>query len=227
MSDAIIHRDSPVTVLSGVGKARAAAYERLGIRTLGDLLLHYPRAYENRGDVCLLCDARKDGKSSVILTVATSARTVRLRSHKSFLKFRAFDDSGSCEIVYFNQDYLKDQFVVGATFRFFGKVERKGKQYTLSSPAAEPYTESAKLPPFWAVYPLTEGLSQKQIAKDVEVALFLLRQTGEDPCLPTYASVARFARSPSLRSTSTALTPRNLLPSRAGAWCTRNFSCSL
>ena len=185
MSDAIIHRDSPVTVLSGVGKARAAAYERLGIRTLGDPLLHYPRAYENRGDVCLLCDARKDGKSSVILTVATSARTVRLRSHKSFLKFRAFDDSGSCEIVYFNQDYLKDQFVVGATFRFYGKVERKGKQYTLSSPVAEPYTESAKLPPFWAVYPLTEGLSQKQIAKDVEAALFLLRQTGEDP-LPAY-----------------------------------------
>ena len=42
---ATITRSSPVTVLAGVGKARAAAYERLGILTLGDLLEHFPRAY--------------------------------------------------------------------------------------------------------------------------------------------------------------------------------------
>ena len=98
-----ITRESPVTVLPGVGKARAACYGRLGIQTLGDLLAHYPRAYENRGDIRLLTEARSDGKSAVVLTVASEPRCVRLRSHKSFLKFRAFDDSASCEIVYFNQ----------------------------------------------------------------------------------------------------------------------------
>ena len=115
-----ITRNSPVTVLDGVGKTRAAYYARIGILTLGDLLLHYPRAYENRGDVVLLADARLDGKSAMILTVASDARVVRMRSHKSFLKFRAFDESGSCEITYFNQDYLKSQFQVGTVFRFFG-----------------------------------------------------------------------------------------------------------
>ena len=177
-----VTRESPVSVLPGVGKTRAAAYERLGVRTLGDLLAHYPRAYENRGDVCLLAEARTDGKSAVILTVGTEPRSVRLRSHKSFLKFRAFDDSGSCEIVYFNQDYLKNQFPVGATFRFYGKVEKSGKKFSMSSPVAEPWTESVPLPPFWAVYPMTEGLSQKQIVKDVSAALALLAaDTCEDP----------------------------------------------
>ncbi len=176
-----ITRLSPVTVLPGVGKARAAAYERLGILTLGDLLLHYPRAYEDRGNVCLLGDARTDGKSAVILTVATSPRVVRLRSHKSFLKFRAFDDSGSCEIVYFNQDYLKDQFPIGSVFRFYGKVERNGKSFSMSSPVAEPYAEGIDLPPYHAVYHMTEGLSQKQLAKDVSAALSLLNAGAEDP----------------------------------------------
>ena len=177
-----ITRESPVTVLPGVGKTRAAAYERLGVRTLGELLEHYPRAYENRGDVCLLSEARADGKSAVILTVGSEPKNVRLRSHKSFLKFRAFDDSGSCEIVYFNQDYLKSQFPVGAVYRFYGKVEKKGRGYTMSSPVAEAWTESVPLPPFWAIYPLTEGLSQKQIVKDVGVALGLLAaDTCEDP----------------------------------------------
>lgn len=179
MSESITHL-SPVTVLSGVGKVRADAYARLGIHTLGDLLLHYPRAYENRGDVCLLSQARTDGKSAVILTVGTEPRAVRLRSHKSFLKFRAFDDSGSCEIVYFNQDYLKSQFPVGATFRFYGKVERKGKQMSMSSPVAEPYYEGAVLPPFASVYRLSEGLSPKQVAKDVSAALSLLSTERED-----------------------------------------------
>ncbi len=184
-SEKMITHQSPVTVLSGVGKVRAAAYERLGIRTLGELLLHYPRAYENRGDVCLLTEARSDGKSALILTVATEPRVVRLRSHKSFLKFRAFDDSGSCEIVYFNQDYLKSQFPVGSTFRFYGKVERSDNKFSLSSPAAEPWYEGALLPPLYAVYRLTEGLTPKQIAKDVAAALALLSAERDDP-LPAH-----------------------------------------
>jgi len=177
----VITRNSPVTVLAGVGKTRAEYYAKIGILTLGDLLLHYPRAYENRGDVVLLADARTEGKSSMILTVASDAKVVRLRSHKSFLKFRAFDESGSCEITYFNQDYLKSQFRVGTVFRFFGKVERVGKRYTMSSPVAEPWTPSADLPSLCAVYRMTEGLSPKQIAKDVAAAIELLAASIEDP----------------------------------------------
>ncbi len=180
-----ITHTSPITVLSGVGKVRADAYARLGIHTLGDLLLHYPRAYENRGELRLLRDARPDGKSAVVLTVATEPRSVRLRSHKSFLKFRAFDESGSCEIVYFNQDYLKNQFPLGSAFRFWGKVERTGNRYSMSSPVAEPYFEGAHLPPLHAVYRLSEGLTPKQIAKDVSSALSLLLFEREDP-LPAH-----------------------------------------
>ena len=170
----IITRQSPVTVLPGVGPARAAAYEKLGISTLGDLIVHYPRAYENRGDVKLLSESYVDGKSAVILTVATEPKSVRLRSHKSFLKFRAFDDSGSCEIVYFNQDYLKSKFPIGSVFRFYGKVERVGKRFSMSSPIAEPWTESASLPALCPIYRMTDGLSQKQIAKDLATAMELV-----------------------------------------------------
>ena len=181
MSD-IITRASPVTVLAGVGKVRAACYVRLGIETLGDLLAHFPRAYENRGDIRLLTDARTDGKSAVVLTVATQPKTVRLRSHKSFLKFRAYDDSASCEIVYFNQDYLKDKFQVGSEFRFWGRVEPKGRNgFSMSSPVAEPWVEGIPLKPLCAVWRLTEGLTQKQVEKDISMALSLLAGDAEDP----------------------------------------------
>ena len=49
-------RDIPITALRGVGPAKQAAYARLGVFTVGDLLYHFPRAYENRGNVKRLCD---------------------------------------------------------------------------------------------------------------------------------------------------------------------------
>ena len=180
-----ISYDSPITLLSGVGRVRAAAYAKMGIFTLGDLIRHYPRAYENRGNVQLLTETPQEGKSAVILTVATEPRCVRLRSHKSFLKFRAFDESASCEIVYFNQDYLKSSFPTGSVFRFYGKVERNGSKFSMASPVFEPFTEFASLPPFAPVYRLTEGLSAKQIAKDVAAALSLLAASESDP-LPAF-----------------------------------------
>ena len=176
-----VTRLSPITVLPGVGKTRAEYYAKMGIRTLGELLLHYPRAWENRGDIRPLDCAIPGEKNALLLTVASEPKTTRLRSHKSFLKFRAFDDSASCEIVYFNQDYLKSQFVTGSVWRFYGKVEKKGKGFSMSSPVAEAWSPSIPLPPLWSVYRTTEGITPKQIARDVGAALELLAADTEDP----------------------------------------------
>lgn len=168
---------SPVTVLSGVGPAKAAAYAKAGVETLEDLLLHIPRAYENRGDIRLLSDARTDGgKTAVVLTIATEPKAAKLKGRLTIVKFRAFDESGSAEIVFFNMPYLRQVFTVGSEWRFFGIVERipkrSGMTYKLSSPAYEPYTEGV-LPDFTAVYPLSEGLTQKNLAAHVSEAIRL------------------------------------------------------
>ncbi len=162
-----------ITALPGIGEARGRAYARLGVNTVGDLLYHYPRAYENRGDVRLLTECDGLSKCAVILTVATAPRVARIRRGMSILRFRAYDDSGMCEITFFNQDYLKATFTLGSTFRFFGKVEFERSKMVLSSPAFEPYAEGCSLPPFTPIYPLTEGLSQKQVAQSISAAISL------------------------------------------------------
>ena len=92
-----------VKKLYGVGDARAKAYSALGISTVGDLLAHYPRGYEDRGDIKLLAEA-DDSKNAFLLTVATEPRTARLKNRMTVTRFKAYDDSGACEIVYFNQE---------------------------------------------------------------------------------------------------------------------------
>ncbi len=165
--------DVSVKALYGVGEARAGAYAKAGVSTAEDLLFYFPRAYENRGEIKLLAEAGEEGKTAVILTVGAEPKISRIRRGMDILKFRAFDESGACQITYFNQNYLKDKFPLGSMFRFWGKVERSGKSFTMNSPAAEPYVEGTQLPSLVPVYRLTEGLTPKQVAKDVKSAMSL------------------------------------------------------
>ena len=170
--------------LYGVGKVRADAYRRLGIGTVEDLLAHYPRGYEDRGNVRLLSEFEEGKKTSHVLVIGTEPKSTRIRGRLSLLKFRAYDESGICEITFFNQEFLKNTFVVGESFRFYGKVEIKNRRYAMTSPAFEPIREGVELPSLLPVYPLTEGLSQKQIAKDVKAAMTLFAAKEEIDPLP-------------------------------------------
>lgn len=173
--------DMKITALHGIGEVRARSYERLGVKTVGDLLQHYPRAYENRGDVRLLTECDNLSKHAVVLTVASVPRVALIRRGMSLLKFRAYDDSAVCEVVFFNQDFLKNAFPMGATFRFFGKVENDRGKIMMSSPAYEPYRDDPPLPPFMPIYPLSEGLSQKQVSQSISSALSLGALEIRDP----------------------------------------------
>lgn len=172
--------DTDIKKLYGVGAVRAAAYASMGVRTVGDLLTHYPRGYENRENIKLIEEADGTAKCAYILTVATQPKSVRIRGRMTLTKFRVYDDSASCEITFFNQDYLKNTFVPGTTFRFYGRIEKKAGKYTMTSPAYEPYSEGAELLPLVPVYPLTEGITQKQIAKDVRSAMILFAAAEDD-----------------------------------------------
>ena len=169
---------TPIEALSGVGPTRKTAYNKMGIYTVEDLLYHFPRAYEHRGDVRALAESRDEayrtGKArmATLLTVSTEPRVSRVKGRMTVLKFRAFDESGSCEITFFNQEFLRNTFSVGGVFRFYGRVEAAGKdRYTMTAPAFEPFVESGPLPPLYAVYPLTEGISNKMISDHIRQSL--------------------------------------------------------
>ena len=165
--------DNNIKKLYGVGEARAKAYASLGISTVSELLAHYPRGYEDRGDIRLIGEVDDYEKHAFILTVATEPRTARVKGNMTLTKFRAYDDSAQCEIVFFNQEYVRNVFSLGATFRFYGRLDKSTRGAVLSSPVYEPYGEDAALPSLIPVYSATGKISQKQIVKDVRSALVL------------------------------------------------------
>ena len=172
--------DASVKVLSGVGPARVKAYARLGIDTVNDLIYHFPRAYENRGDIKLLSECIPGNKAALEMVIGTVPKKTMIRRGMTLLKFTAFDESGTCEITFYNQNYLADKFPLGATFRFYGQVERVGKRYKMNTPAYEMIIEGEELKPLVPVYPLTEGISKNRIAADIESAMNIIAPELDD-----------------------------------------------
>ncbi len=157
--------DTKTESLPGVGKTRAAKLIKLGISTIKDLIYFFPRSYEKRGDIKSLSSVNIDEPCSVILTVGSSVKSAKIKNRMTISKFRAFDESGAVEIVFFNSPYIKNVFSVGASFRFFGKFSYSKKQLQMISPKYEPYIETKALPDFVPIYPLTEGISSKILDK--------------------------------------------------------------
>ncbi|MBR3423656.1 MAG: ATP-dependent DNA helicase RecG, partial [Clostridia bacterium] len=178
----------PTTAVKGVGPARAAAFARVGVATVGDLLRFYPRAYQNREHVRTLAEIRdniamsEDGKSfpcSSILTVAAEPMNRMIRRGMTLTKLRMFDETGHVEVTFFNQPYVKDNFRTGATFRIWGRFALEKSRLTITSPVWEPFVEGRELPPIIPVYPLTRGLTQKSVAQSVSAALAMTGTGGE------------------------------------------------
>ena len=173
---------TPVLKLNGIGKARAEKLEKLGIATLRDLIYYFPRSYENRGDVKTLGMHDTEKPHSYILTVSSEVHSVLVKKGMTLSKFKAFDESGSCEVVFFNSPFVKDVFHVGSTFRFFGKTSfSKTRRLVLTAPKYEPVIDGVELDDFKPIYALTDGITSKILEKHIKTAIDDLLPLIEDP----------------------------------------------
>ncbi|MBO5101642.1 MAG: DEAD/DEAH box helicase, partial [Clostridia bacterium] len=164
-------KDTSIAELPGVGKTRKEKLEKLGIFTVGDLVFYFPRAHEMRGNVLPLSHFSLDCPASYIITVSSSVSTAKIKQGLTISKFRAFDDSGHIEIVFFNSPYVKDVFHIGDRFRIYGKVTASKNKLQIANPKYEPYLEGVALPDYIPIYHSTDSISSKQIEKLVTVAL--------------------------------------------------------
>ena len=183
---------TPIERFYGIGEKRAEAFRKLGIQTAQDLVYHFPRAYEPRGNVKTTASAEDGEVCSLILTVANEPKNAMIRRGMTITKFSAFDEDGMCQITFFNQPYVKDLAHKGQKFRFFGKVKKEKKtsswefcmpfvvsddgnkennEISMISPVMEPVTLSNTLRSLVPVYPLTSGISQKLMSSTVKEAL--------------------------------------------------------
>ena len=138
--------------ISGIGDSRARVLSKLGITTVGELLYHFPRAYQYRGNVKTLVSAQDGETSSFILKIAAPPTISRTKNNISLIKFIAYDDTAKCTLTFFNQNYLRSSYKTGSVYRAYGKIVKFGKQFEIVNPVMEVCDGSVNLLPFHPVY---------------------------------------------------------------------------
>ena len=163
-----------VRYLKGVGEAREKKLNKLGILKIRDLLDFFPRAYEDRTHFCPILAAPLGEPVCIRALVATEPRLQTVRRGMRLVKFRAVDDSGSVDITYFNQVYVREQITPGETYIFYGRLEGMASRRSMANPDFEPETkEGGRTGRILPRYALTAGISNRVMMGCVRAALEL------------------------------------------------------
>lgn len=160
-----------VKYVKGVGPKRVKLLNKLNIFTLEDLITYFPRDYEDRSKVKKIIELC-DGENALIeATCVTQMSQIRVRNNMTICKILVRDNSGSCQITWFNMVYLKNYFKVGETYKFFGKVKRTINQVELMSPEFDEKDRDKNTGKIIPIYPTTNKLSQNILRKIIENGL--------------------------------------------------------
>lgn len=132
-----------ITKLTGVGAKRAHSLYNSGICTVADLLNHFPRDYDDRSQVGkTVAELMPDAVNTLRGTIAADPESASIPRKGApaltLTKLLIKDHTGTLEIVWFNQPYLKKYFKRGGEYIFTGKVREIGGKLQMQSPEYEP-----------------------------------------------------------------------------------------
>lgn len=163
---------SPVQFLKGCGPERAQLLAKLGVRTIGELLFHFPRDYQDLTELRSLDQFEEDK----LLTIAGTVEEVDIRhsgAGRSILGVLVRQGPGYLRAVWFNQPYMIDKFKRGQKLLLAGKARMNGGRWEMPHPNVK-WLDADEDPPageLQPVYPLTDGLSQYHLRRLVAGAL--------------------------------------------------------
>ena len=163
-----------IRLLKGIGPARAASLERLGVRTIADAVLLMPRRYEDRRSFTPIGRLRP-GETASVLGRVKAAAVGRTRRGIPYCEMLLDDRSGTLVARWYRQPYLTQTFRPGLQVILTGKLNPYPPRQMVNpehevQERDEAQIHAGRIVP---VYPLTAGLAQRFLRR----ILFELAQT--------------------------------------------------
>lgn len=162
---------SPVTELKGIKAVRAAQLQKLGIKTLYDLIAYFPRDYEDRTRIVPISELEPDRPACFEAMVISSPRTAHIRKGLTLTKVQVGDLTGRLNLTFFNQPYVASNLKYGESYRFFGTMQSDFGA-SMQNPVFEAVSQCGRTTGrLFPIYGLTAGLSNQTVIRSVEQAL--------------------------------------------------------
>jgi len=156
--------DDSISTLKGVGPKKENLLARLGISTVEDLLLYFPRDYQDRTKLTPLGEL-VTGEAALTKAIVMKVRKSGYRrGHGQMLRVTAADDETQIEILFFNARWIAGNLSEGNEYYFYGVPKIEEGRIMMIHPefsAANIGVSRGILP----IYPLTAGIGQKEMRR--------------------------------------------------------------
>ena len=163
--------EQPVTSLNRIGEKTGKLFEKLGIRTVGELLEYYPRGYDAFDPPVPIGELKPDTTAAVEGMLKKDG-DVRRFSRVAVTVTSVSDGTGTLQLTWYNMPFLRGTLKAGSRFVFRGRVVKKNGRMTMEQP--EIYSLAAyesRAGSMQPIYGQTKGLGNKAISKAVAQAL--------------------------------------------------------
>ncbi len=172
MTQRVLSLDDDVQFVKGAGPQVAQKLQKLGIRTVRDLLWRIPRRHDDRTHIVPLNQIVPDTPITVQGRVVTVDNQSTRRGF-TITHCLIDDGTGTLDLVWFNQPYMREQLkrLWNRTIVAYGTVQAGAYHWQMSTPEWEVADESGAPPGVVPVYPLTEGLVQARMRALVQRVL--------------------------------------------------------
>ena len=162
----------PITMLRGIGPAKAKLFQALNIFTLEDLICHFPRGYEDRTRLITLGELEADKPACFRAMVMSTPRTHHIRQGLDLTKVTVADHSGRLNLTFFNSRFAAENLEYGREYIFYGTLTGDFTGYGMTNPVFEsPDSPAVTTRRVLPIYPLTAGLTNQAVLKAVRQAL--------------------------------------------------------
>lgn len=173
-----MNEKSSIGKLKGIGEKTEALFDKIGVRTVGDLIRYYPRGYDIFEDPVPISEL-EEGKTAAVTGVVFGriqvAGNQRLQITTLYLK----DITGSLKVIWFRMPFLRSTLGKGGPITLRGRVVRRRDGLVMEHPEiyypSVKYTQ--KLHTMQPVYSLTAGLTNNAVIKAVKQALECVSET--------------------------------------------------
>ena len=162
---------TPITQLKGIGEKTAKLFAKIGIYTVEDLLVYFPRDYETFKETVHIADAPTGNVNAVLAAVCGNISVKKVRN-LTIINVLIKDNSGAMQLTFINMPYLKNVLKPGSTFVFRGQIQAKGAAKVMEQPKMySPADYNGLLKFIQPRYALTKGLTNQAIQKAMKQLL--------------------------------------------------------
>ena len=154
-----------ISVLKGVGPKKVEIFRDMGIETIEDLALYFPRSYEDRRTVTPISELISGSDFLIQARLMNKRMGANRFNKKTPLVLNVSDDSGMLEVVFFNGYFLNKLFDIGKEYVFYGRITENLDRLQIVHPEFTIAGSSDDIREIIPVYSLRQGISQKEMRR--------------------------------------------------------------